>query len=493
MPFGIILKDCEPINEKANFYVPSISLKNFHAPANISNVSHFFLKLLCHSLNELLQVISHSQFPPDITILLRLPQWTGLKELFHALSSVPQKTVVIVPIIEDTQFFSMLRDIFSLDVEGPGLILELQNNISKPTLCRYKCLKYIAIYLSSSEAILDYQIADLLKKSSSPALLLSQEVNASKPYEFWVSLSKQCVPSHSDMFIDPLQPLAVDMELDVYETFERDSTKYAQYEFAIEMALSDLSQAQDLLEILIIGPGRGPLLEMVMKYVRSCDKVVAVEKNVKCHLVLAELCEKWPENVNLVKGDVRCLSRAQIGKFDLVVSELLGSFGCNEAAPEILDIFRDFSPVIIPQEVRSYIQPIYTDLSTEACMNRPYLAKLNSYYAICEPIEMFRFGYPGKNDLTQEKTMVFNAEKSEISNALYGYFEADLYGPYRIGIFPKQGHLEYCKSWFPILFPVYPTKFPILLKFERKSESTVTYKWVVNGVSYGTGYNVDLA
>ncbi|OBA21353.1 PRMT5-domain-containing protein, partial [Metschnikowia bicuspidata var. bicuspidata NRRL YB-4993] len=287
----------------------------------------------------------------------------------------------------------------------------------------------------------------------------------------------------SDMLIDPLQPLSVDMELDVYETFEKDRTKYRQYELAVEMAVSDLSHIHDRLNILVIGPGRGPLIEIVMKFARKADKVTAVEKNPKCFPTLIRLCGQWPTNVELVLGDVRYMGRPKLASFHLVVSELLGSFACNEAAPEILSVFRGLSPVMIPQEMRSFIQPVYADLGTNTWPRRPYVAKLNSCFPACEPAAIFEFVYPGENALQKTQNVTFHSKTAEVANALCGYFEACLYGPYRIGIVPGQSRLEYCDSWFPMLFPIPTTELPLSVRFLRQSLATVTYQWTVNGVS----------
>ena len=46
----------------------------------------------------------------------------------------------------------------------------------------------------------------------------------------------------------------------------------------------------------------------------------------------------WGDRVKLVFGDVRLLSAPEEGdKADILVSELLGSFGDNELSPECLD------------------------------------------------------------------------------------------------------------------------------------------------------------
>lgn len=50
-------------------------------------------------------------------------------------------------------------------------------------------------------------------------------------------------------------------------------------------------------------------------------------------------------------------------KADVMVSELLGSFGCNELSPECLDGAQRFlaeDGICIPQKYTNYLQPIST-------------------------------------------------------------------------------------------------------------------------------------
>ncbi|GEQ68925.1 hypothetical protein JCM33374_g2595 [Metschnikowia sp. JCM 33374] len=414
MPFGIVLNDCNPIATNANFYVPSITSASLGASNTQIKASHVIFRPVCSSLEGLPNELSDLCLSPETTVLIRLPNWTTFAGLYKTLSSLSRPTAIIVPITQDLRHYAMLQDVHDSGPGTPTLVMELHTTVSEIFLRRYKCLKYMAVYISSPRVLkddmFDHDAASLLNKSSLPVLLLDHEVSSLKPYSYWSSFSKPKLLPFSDMLIDPLQPLSVDMELDVYETFEKDRTKYAQYECAIEMAISDLSQTRDVINILVIGPGRGPLLSMVMKLARSFDTVVAIEKNPKCYSTLVKLCDDHHLDVELVLGDVRCLPRSKLSSFHLIISELLGSFACNEAAPEILDIFQDYSPVMIPQEFRNYVQPIYTDVLTEESSSRPYLAKLNSYFPVCEPVQVFEYLYPGHNNPSQHQICPFCRE-----------------------------------------------------------------------------------
>lgn len=496
MPFGIVLSDTKPIRETANFYVPSVTPSPGISGDDFSGASHILLSTRAQSKTQLLEELTFLPQLEQTTFLVKLPIWTTLKELSSVLRKSKCDTAIIVPINDIWGDYLVLRDYGWRGKGDPQLILELRNPLSESLVRQYKCLLYIAVFMNPSGtedcSELSKIAAELIRKPASPALLLSSGISRTESYRFWRSISEQRLDKYSDMLIDPLQPLAVNMDLDVYETFEKDTTKYSQYENAIEMALSDLSHACARIKILVIGPGRGPLLQIVMKYARASDRVVAIEKNPKCHPTLARLCEQGPSNVQLLKGDVRDMSRHQLSSFQLVISELLGSFGCNEAAPEVLKVFEGLTPVMIPSEFRSYVQPIFTALNSGKWLTRPYLAKLNSFYPICKPVSVFRYKYPGENTLQKKQTVSFLAREGELANALYGYFDACLYGPYRIGIVPDLTDLEYCHSWYPMLFPIPSTKDSFLAEFTRLSSTEVIYNWTVNGNSSGENYKINL-
>lgn len=70
----------------------------------------------------------------------------------------------------------------------------------------------------------------------------------------------------------------------------------------------------------------------------------------------------WKNRVQIIEGDIRKLSeKVRAGRLpppDLVVSELLGSFGDNELSPECLDSITDIllpTTISIPQQYTSYV------------------------------------------------------------------------------------------------------------------------------------------
>lgn len=93
------------------------------------------------------------------------------------------------------------------------------------------------------------------------------------------------------------------------------------------------------LDSKVLGAGRGPLVRECLKASEETGVPVyiyAVEKNPNAVVTLQSLVlsESWA-NVEVVASDMRQWNPEE--KADLVVSELLGSFGDNELSPECLD------------------------------------------------------------------------------------------------------------------------------------------------------------
>ncbi len=117
--------------------------------------------------------------------------------------------------------------------------------------------------------------------------------------------------------------------------------------------------------IFVVGAGRGPLVNSSLRAVDAVNKavgtvsqfkikprIIAVEKNPSAVLYLNSLKShdpKW-KVVEVVECDMRradqdsrlveIISGDDSHKVDIVVSELLGSFGDNELSPECLDGFQ---------------------------------------------------------------------------------------------------------------------------------------------------------
>ncbi|XP_006823171.2 protein arginine N-methyltransferase 5-like, partial [Saccoglossus kowalevskii] len=67
----------------------------------------------------------------------------------------------------------------------------------------------------------------------------------------------------------------------------------------------------------------------------------------------------WGDQVSVISCDMRHWEAPE--KADIIVSELLGSFGDNELSPECLDgaqIFLKDDGISIPRQYTSYLSPV---------------------------------------------------------------------------------------------------------------------------------------
>lgn len=291
------------------------------------------------------------------------------------------------------------------------------------------------------------------------------------------------------LIINPLHPLTDNLDLQVYQAFHLDSNKYQRYDNAIELAIQDLKQKYTRpLNILIIGPGMGDLIDMVLKYYPFAT---AIEKNPKVsdHL-MANNKTKWDNKVRLIFDDVRNISDCISNKYDLVISEMLGSFGCNELFPEILQNIE--AEIMIPSSVTACLAPINCPLITPD-VKQPFLNNLTNYYQLCEVQELWEWDYQSSNLNLNNRTssLIMTTEVSGTINALMGVFYANLYGNYTITNEKIYNEQLYCKSWFPMVFPITEINVSegqeVTIEFSRVSNLKVSYVWSVNGVRYNEG------
>lgn len=88
-----------------------------------------------------------------------------------------------------------------------------------------------------------------------------------------------------------------------------------------------------------MGAGRGPLILCSLKAAAATKRdiiIYAVEKNPNAVQALHVLHKQfqWGENVKIVEADMRVYKPEYYS--DIILSELLGSFGDNELSPECL-------------------------------------------------------------------------------------------------------------------------------------------------------------
>ncbi|VDK59822.1 unnamed protein product [Cylicostephanus goldi] len=193
--------------------------------------------------------------------------------------------------------------------------------------------------------------------------------------------------NYVDVLQVPLQPLADNLDSSVYNTFEQDPVKYRRYREAVESAIRDYGESSsrpEELVLYVLGAGRGPLAERNYNERFRCKrdrlrlKVYVVEKNpnaivtLRCYvsnflhlLRILVLFFSWRNRCVIIESDMRNVpSIARENDYpqpDIIVSELLGSFGDNELSPECLDGVTDLlkpTTISIPQKYTSYIAPI---------------------------------------------------------------------------------------------------------------------------------------
>jgi protein arginine N-methyltransferase 5 len=249
-----------------------------------------------------------------------------------------------------------------------------------------------------------------------------------------------------DALQQPLQPLKDHLENQTYEVFEKDPIKYREYQRAITMALEDRA-AQTRLVLMVVGAGRGPLVQSALQAYQSLDptrrprqfSVWAIEKNPSAVRRLQACARYQPDwrkhGVQVVETDLRHLTAQMIGglKADIVVSELLGSFGCNELSPECLDGLWSTNAVhdktiSIPSRYTSHIAPVASvKLWTQArqqglypnthdtgvlgatvAMETPYVVRAHAASQMMAPKDCWTFCHPNPHSKGEGATTLIH-------------------------------------------------------------------------------------
>ncbi|KAI8615544.1 PRMT5 arginine-N-methyltransferase-domain-containing protein [Chytriomyces sp. MP71] len=294
------------------------------------------------------------------------------------------------------------------------------------------------------------------------------------------SVVDQFAHGFDDYLQAPLQPLMDNLESATYEVFEKDPVKYQGYEDAIELALKDRVAASGRKEyvVMVFGAGRGPLVDCALRAAEKAGaklKVYALEKNPNAIVILQSKKEaRWKDTVTIVHSDMRYWN--PIEKADILVSELLGSFGDNELSPECLDgaqkVLKD-DGISIPESYTAFMTPIsssklhndvlsYKDTTH---LETPYVVKLRAIHSIAEPVPVWTFTHPvrgldlmpGNKDFNAHNTRyshkLFDVKEDVLLHGIAGYFESVLYRHIQLSINPAT-HSPDMSSWFPIFFPL---------------------------------------
>jgi len=301
----------------------------------------------------------------------------------------------------------------------------------------------------------------------------------------------------------PLQPLQDNLESQTYETFEKDPVKYVQYEEAIYRYFHKNAPPNPdaPYAAIVVGAGRGPLVAAVLSAAKRAAVKVhvwAVEKNPNAVITLhhRSKLEGW-SNVDIVGGDMREWKAPR--QADLLVSELLGSFGDNELSPECLDGAQRFlapNGVCIPSSYTSFLTPVmtpklwnniktYNDLQH---FETAYVAKFHQvFYPTKEIKPCFTFSHPNWDLTTNDRyeEISFTAELDALVHGFAGYFQCELYEGLNVSINPDT-YSEGMFSWFPIYFPL---RVPVFVRsgaslkshwWRCHNDNKVWYEWAIS-------------
>ena len=140
-----------------------------------------------------------------------------------------------------------------------------------------------------------------------------------------------------------------------------------------EMDTVPMSMPSPAIVVAVVGAGRGPLVAAALNAARLANVVIrvyAVEKNMNAVITLRNraLTEMW-DNVTIVAGDMRSSSThpSPSEQADVLVSELLGSWGDNELSPECLNGAASFlkpGGISIPSSYTSFLGTLFVSLSS---------------------------------------------------------------------------------------------------------------------------------
>jgi type II protein arginine methyltransferase len=244
---------------------------------------------------------------------------------------------------------------------------------------------------------------------------------------------------------------------------------------------------------MVLGAGRGPLVKCVLRAAKSAMRTVvvfAVEKNPNAIVTLRNMKKEleW-DNVTVIASDMRRLEG--VIRADIIVSELLGSFGDNELSPECLDgankllkeggVLAPLSSTKLHNEVKAY----GTSISQ---METAYVVRIHRGRTLANAKPCFTFSHPNRDaviDNSRYAKLQFDVEEANVMHGFAGYFETTLYGQVKLSILPET-FSEGMFSWFPLYFPIATPVYaqagkPITVHMWRRSSSTkVWYEWAVS-------------
>ncbi|KAJ1500832.1 hypothetical protein HMI54_010483 [Coelomomyces lativittatus] len=315
-----------------------------------------------------------------------------------------------------------------------------------------------------------------------------------------------------DLLQAPLQPLMHELDMQTYDTFERDRVKYEQYQEAIAQALIDKKHVGKVI-VLMVGMGaRGPLVDCCL---RASDRVnvpvfiYALEKNPNAIVTLSHKQKTvWgDELVKVVFADMRTWQPPVLA--DIMVSELLGSFGDNELCPECLDGAQKAlkeNAISIPQSYGSYVAPLSSTklyfsalkVKDPSPLEMMYVVKFHEVQILEPSKKIWDFSHPlpphqmlPKNQHNYRHSSIhYRMTKDAVVHGFAGFFDCTLYKNITLSIVPET-HTKDMLSWFPAYFPI---KQPIHLLQEDEitihlwrciGDKKVWYEWCLLATRQG--------
>lgn len=181
-------------------------------------------------------------------------------------------------------------------------------------------------------------------------------------------------------------------------------------------------------------------------------------------------------DVHIFSKDMREFSPPE--QADILVSELLGSFGDNELSPECLDCAQKLlkpNGISIPCKSVSFINPVMSSKLYNAVRQvvrhetfardkqatyhthaeSGFVVLLKNIYNIDKTKALFEFVHPNREaiiDNSRYKVLKFHVELDCVLTGIAGYFECILYNDILMSINPST-HTPGMPSWFPMYFP----------------------------------------
>ena len=324
---------------------------------------------------------------------------------------------------------------------------------------------------------------------------------------------------HDGILLAPLRPLQENLENQVYEAFEKDPVKYDAYTNAIARAMERFKHVRNNLDsgmkVAVLGAGRGPLVQCALEAsVRvNCpiETLHIVEKNVWAHQTLRKkLFTHWQaDNANtsfsLHKADIRCWKPEE--PVDLTISELLGSFGCNEASPECLTArmqgIQSIDGMQIPAQYGSYLSPIQSGKAYEAILQmstksknanafeRIHIVNFRDAHFLSDPQYCFGFDHTDSascavSDSAHDRytSLQFIIQQDGILHGFAGQFDCTLFDGVKIST--VEGHqtpglLSWYRAFFPLKTPLHVNAYDkvVVHVWRRSTKAKLWYEWAL--------------